>query len=172
MVARIRSSVRTTISSISVKPRVLEREAGSLKFEIGNLKFARGHAHPSAQGRPLKANSWFPVSNLELLPITVLGPIQGGPIALGINIKNVLAAPAPRVRIILHRAHPPIGCVRHGVDRYLAKELVLRRSSSLQRDTIDERLKVRRITKGVYLDRHHPPVSKVLVVVNGFAHSP
>jgi ribonuclease PH len=42
MVARIRSSVRTTISSISVKPRVLERETGSSKFEIGNLKRGTG----------------------------------------------------------------------------------------------------------------------------------
>jgi hypothetical protein len=42
MVARIRSSVRTTISSRSVKPRLLERETGSSKFEIGNLKREAG----------------------------------------------------------------------------------------------------------------------------------
>jgi hypothetical protein len=42
MVARIRSSVRTTISSISVKPQVLEWEAGNSKFEIGNLKREAG----------------------------------------------------------------------------------------------------------------------------------
>jgi hypothetical protein len=52
MVARIRSSVRTTISSISVKPQELEWETGSSKFEIGNLKRETG-------------SSKFEIGNLE-----------------------------------------------------------------------------------------------------------
>jgi hypothetical protein len=57
MVARIRSSVSTTISSISVKPQELEWETGSSKFEIGNLKretgsskSAIGNSEPEAGG--------------------------------------------------------------------------------------------------------------------------
>src|ERR1043166_869925 len=50
------------------------------------------------------------------LPITVLGSIKGGAVALGIHVEHVLAAPRRRVRLVLIRTQPPFVVVRHDSD--------------------------------------------------------
>jgi len=125
------SSVRNLKSEIPD----LKFEISDLEFEISDLKFVSqslcsaspiNHSAPSLYQSPcsipLSITVLLPVSitmlrplyqlyarSLPRLPIAVFRPIQSDPVTLGKNIKNVLAAPTPRIGIILHGAHSPIG---------------------------------------------------------------
>src|ERR1019366_6757372 len=72
----------------------------------------------------------------SLLPIPILCAIQGRPLTFGVHVKNVFAAPALGVRIILHRPQTPIRGPRHRVQGNLAQVLVLPFSCPFNRHPI------------------------------------
>src|SRR5512134_2282094 len=80
-----------------------------------------------APSTPLPHSS--PVSALPFttyhLPVLVLRPVERLAVRLREDVVDVLPAPRRRVRLVLVRAHTPLGRVRHRVDRDLAEELQL-----------------------------------------------
>src|SRR5215218_1457646 len=59
------------------------------------------------------------------LPVDILRAVEGDAPALRVDIVDVLATPARRIRIILIGPHAPFLRVRHRIDRDAAKELQL-----------------------------------------------
>src|SRR5581483_10402470 len=101
-----------------------------------------------------------------MLPIRIARPIQGSPLTLGVDVKHVVAAPTPGVRVILHRAQSPVRVAGERVQRDLAQELVFRRGSSFQRNPFHQGREIRRVAKRVSLGRNHATVAKILIAVN------
>src|ERR1039457_1684606 len=95
MATVIRSTmmVITTINSTKVKPRSL----------------AKRHERPRPKGRVLPIGIWSPIR------ILVAG--------FGVDVEDVLAAPAGGLGVVLIAAHPPFVLIRERVDRDVAQEL-------------------------------------------------
>src|SRR5882762_12489 len=55
-------------------------------------------------------------------PLCIRSPISRFLGALGIDVEDVLAAPAGRLRVVLHAALSPVGRVGHGIFRDSAQE--------------------------------------------------
>src|SRR5215470_12007176 len=110
-----------------------------------------------------------PESRLFSLPIGIRSPIQCPALALGIDVENVLAAPASGVRVVLHGAHPPVRLSRHGINRDLAQELVRGRIRSFQLHALHQRVEVGWVTEAVGFWRNHAAVGEVLVAINRLA---
>src|SRR5271163_1108713 len=59
------------------------------------------------------------------LPCGVFCSVEGGALAFGVDVEDVLAAEGVGVGIVLVGAHAPVGGTGHGIDGNAAKELYL-----------------------------------------------
>src|SRR5262245_46059054 len=101
MLARITMRDITIISSMSVKPGPRDSSLDRLATPCTSRRTGFG---------------------IRRLPVTVLRPIQSGPAALRIHVEHVLSAPGGRIRFVLIGPQPPLGVVRHRINRNPAEE--------------------------------------------------
>src|SRR5262245_21816970 len=81
------------------------------------------------------------------LPIDIFRSVEGDAAALGVDIVDVLAAPARRVRIVLIGAHAPLLAARQRIDRDAAEELQLAAAGVAGgADAFDQDLQGRRVS--------------------------
>src|SRR3954471_709743 len=105
------------------------------------------------------------------LPVDILRAVEGGTVAPGVDVVNVLAAPAGGIRIVLIGAHAPLLCVRHRVHRDAAQELQLPSAGvAVGPDALDQDLELRRIPFRARLQlgrRDLLQIGGVLVAIDG-----
>src|SRR5689334_11973828 len=104
-----------------------------------------------------------------LSPIRVLRAIHGRSSGLGIHIKNVLAAPMPRIWIVLDRSQAPVGAAGHGINGDLPQKNNLLVAAASKLHATHESLEIRWITFGSDIDTDGLVVRSVFVTVDGVA---
>src|SRR5262245_49164593 len=88
----------------------------------------------------------------KALPLTVFRPIECGCRRLGEHVEDVLTSPDAGVRLVLIRAHPPLGRVGHRVDRDAAEELELLSRSPYLVHPLHQNLELLRVALASELD--------------------
>src|SRR6185503_4113694 len=176
IVARMTISETTTSSSIIVKPRSSGahwsmRELESWWFECTEPPAWRTPQRPFNSPLPEFNNSSF-VNGA--LPVPVLGAVERSALERGVDVEDVLPAPARRVGLVLVGSHPPFGGVRHRIDRDPAQELELPAGGVVRgADPIHQDLEIRGIAFAADLDVERANLAEiggVLVFVDRRAH--
>src|ERR1700722_5924369 len=102
------------------------------------------------------------------LPVGIFRPIRRRLRALGVNVKNVLPAPAIGRRIVLRTAHAPVDRVSEGIFGDAPEESDFLVYLAGQLHSLDQRFQLVGIPIGVQLGRSEiAGIGVILVLIDG-----
>ena len=141
-----------------------------MTMTIMSSRRVKPEAHPSRRDAGA-AREWAPRISTRILadlPCGVLCAVEGGAVALGVDVEDVLAAPGRSRR----RPGWSAGPSRCSVMGSMGMRRRNRTFLSWTVDAVDQGLQVRRVAEAVGLDLNGSSVGGVLVAVDGVAHLP
>ena len=87
---------------------------------------------------------------MEILPLRIVGAVEGRSLGLGVHVENVTATPGSGIGIVLDGLQIPVRSPGHRVHRDAPQEANLAVGANL--DGFDERIEIRRISFVSYFD--------------------